>query len=282
MIKQLRKLNMDFGCSINPGIVELAVMFLAGIPRIAVFKYANTDAIASRTYDILRRFAVSIPYYIGAYVPKEYLRLLEAINIYSHDTQKYLNFTKEGDEAVMKLFSEHHFHPSKDFIAALSPGAGTKIKQWPRERFGKIGEYLHKKYGAKIVVIGGPKDREEIDGMIASMTGVSAINCFNQSLDELKALLSKANLIVANDSGPVYISESFGVATLVVVGPTDENEHPPKGPRNRVVTALKRGDPELRGHLGNYDLARAREQIEDVTIEQVEKEIDSLMSVIKQ
>jgi heptosyltransferase-2 len=282
LIKILRSRKYDFGATINPSLVDLASMYLAGIPSISAFELAHEKSMANRPYNILKSVAHVRQFKNGVYIPREYLKLLEPIGIITDITKKFLYYRREGEQTVLKQLSESGINPDTDFLAVISPGAGTKIKQWPPERFAAMANYLSKTYNAKIVVIGGGKDRSEIDGVIARFDpGVVYGNFFNQSLDELKALLSKCDLIIANDSGPVYIAESFEVPTLVIVGPTDEAEHPPKGLLNRVVKAPDRGEALLGAHIAmNYDQTEARRQIEAVTIEMVQSEVDSLMKEI--
>jgi ADP-heptose:LPS heptosyltransferase len=93
--------------------------------------------------------------------------------------------------------------------------------------------------------------------------------------------ISKCKMLIANDSGPVYMAEAFGVPTLVVVGPTDEIEHPPHGPLNFVVTPKRDSAPVMRGHIVGYDLKEAREQIEEVKVSEVLSSLKILLQNIK-
>lgn len=279
LVSLIRAQKADFGISFAASSVDLGAMFLGGVKSIVMFTVKNADAQASG-YRFLLPLAIQIPYFIGEYVAQEYLRLLEPIDIKSTNIKKHLYFTDSGKESVLKFFSEKGVNVGVDKVAIFSPGAGTKIKQWPAERFAEVADHVSEKYGMKIAVIGGPGDKVETDLFVASLKKSKALVYVDSSLDELKAFISYGSILFANDSGPVYMAEAFDVPTLVVVGPTDENEHPPKGERNRIVSSPNRGKAEMSGHLESFNETRARRQIEGVTVSMVVSELDSLFGII--
>ena len=72
------------------------------------------------------------------------------------------------------------------------------------------------------------------------------VNGYNQfSLEQLKAMVARMHLCVAVDTGIIYIAEAFGVPTIDIVGPVDENVQPPRGSLNRIVCVPHR-TPQLR------------------------------------
>ena len=65
--------------------------------------------------------------------------------------------------------------------------------------------------------------------------------------DELAALLRRASLVVANDTGPLHLSAALGTATLGLFGPTPAARNRPYGPRCRGIQSpdgtMERLDP---------------------------------------
>lgn len=279
LISAIRAIHADYGISFAASSVDLSALYLGNVKSIGMFAVKNANVHAS-SYKVLLPLAIQVPYFIGEYVAQEYLRLLEPLNIYSKIVKKRLYATEVGKKSVEQFLENNNINLASQKIAIFSPGAGTKIKQWPAERFAEVADYVYEKYGMAIAVIGGPGDKAETDQFIASVTKTNVLSYVDSSLDELKAFIAKGALLIANDSGPVYIAEAFDVATLVVVGPTDENEHPPKGERNRIVSAPNRGKAEMTGHVEGFDETNARRQIEEVTVESVIQEIDSLYSYL--
>ncbi|MDO8729551.1 MAG: glycosyltransferase family 9 protein [bacterium] len=279
LVSLLKSTKADYGFSLATGSLDIAAMILAGVKTIACFDVQNAPGAHTLFYKLFKRFCIQIPYYVGRYCSQEYLKLLEPLGIFSKNTGKYLFYTEETVKKVRVKFLEQGVDLHKEKIAAISPGAGTKSKLWPVERFALAADFLAAK-GFRIAVIGGPGDKEEVISF-KSKTKSHVLDASDLGLEEMFYFISQCKLLMANDSGPIYMAESFKVPTLVVVGPTDEFEHPPHGPLNAVVTPDRNIEaPEMRGHIMGYSEEHAREQIEQVTVEEVLKVLKILIQKI--
>jgi ADP-heptose:LPS heptosyltransferase len=108
----------------------------------------------------------------------------------------------------------------------------------------------------------------------------SVVNaCEKFSIDELKACISKLDLFVAVDTGPIYIAEAFDVPTVDIVGPMDENEQPPRGEKHVVVIPPNHRISEL--HIMNareYNAEEALKQTLSVMPEMVFTACEKILS----
>jgi heptosyltransferase-2 len=284
-IREIRKERADVGIAINPSTVDFTTFFFAGVKAISGFKMIEKyNHIPSRTYKLVSTLGHQVEYTPGNYVPRQYNALLRPFGYDSEDIQKHLAYTEEAKEAVVTQLESNGIQKG-DTILAIAPGAGTKIKQWPAERFGAVANYVAKKYGIAIAIIGGPRDVDEVARMKASFDNrVRYCDFVSQPLPELKATLSLVTCILGNDSGPIYIAESFGAGTVVLVGPTDEAEHPLQDMTHCIVMAREKGESLLKSHLtgeDTIDLEAARNQIAAITVEQVCETIDEIFKVMK-
>lgn len=272
-IKNLLKAEkIDFALSVTPNFLVLAYLYLLGIPAIAVPEIkAGWSPYETISFRILRSLAIKIPHTMGTYAPREYLRLLEPIGIFSDITTKKLNFSDTARQKVDKILSSAVV--SKESIwVAISPSSGNKIKNWPADRFAQVADFLIEKYNATIFLIGSKSDQEEVGKMLSSTKYADRmINTLGElSLDELKYFMSRMDLFIAVDTGPIYIAEAFGVPTVDIVGAMDENEQPPRGEIHRIVVDPHRKSPEL--HIMNarvYNKEEARRQTEQIASEEV-------------
>jgi len=284
-LKKIRKEKFDFGCVLVPDFIGLAVLYLSGIPLISAPAVENGySPYETWQYKILRNFVVAKPHKMGSYAPREYLRLLEPIGVFTDVTQKHLVFSGEAEAKVDKFFSENCVQADSDLIVGISPSAGNKIKYWGAEKFAKLADHIYEKYNAKIIIIGGGRDKEEVEKMINSLDKktktINASGVFN--IDELKALVSKLSVFIGVDTGPIYIAEAFGVPTIDIVGPMDEREQPPIGETHRAVYLKDRKSPEL--HIMNarvYNEKEARRQVDEISVEMVANEFDNLVALFK-
>ena len=283
LLKKLIKEKIDFACVTHPNFWGLAMLYLAGVPLIAVPGIKNGfSPVETRLYKMLRKFVVAVPHHMGSYAPREYLRLLEPVGIFSDNTKKYLYFTKQADEAIKKFFISNKVDISKDFVVGISPSVGNKIRKWGGKNFAEVADYIYNKYKVKIIIIGAKSDKDEVEEMVNNIDkNTKIINTYNLfCVDELKAVISKLNLFISVESGPVFIAEVFNVPIVNLVGPVDDNNQSPKG-KKFLIVKINRSAPAI--HVMNaivYDYKEARRQIEEITVEMVVAKIDEIMSLI--
>ncbi len=280
LLKRIRKSECDFACIATPNFVFLALLYLSGIPLIAVPTIVNGfSPYETRSYKLLRNLVATAPHSMGSYASREYLRLLELIGITDRDTTKHLVFSRQASERIDTFLGTIEVLKN-DFVVGITPGAGNKLKQWPPERFARLSDYLIQQYNARIIIIGSRGDMEEGKEMLSFLKNKDGVTdtVGNFSIDELKALVSKLSLFIGVDTGPIYIAEAFGVPTIDIIGPMDEHEQPPRGRLNEIVVA-ERLQPVM--HIMNarqLDEVEARRQVEAITVEMVTKAVDRVLS----
>lgn len=213
------------------------------------------------------------------YVPREFLKLLEPIGINTTDTKKYIYWTPAAEAKAKEIISEIR-EPYK-WLVGIMPGAGNKVKQWPITRFAEIADYLVEKYDAHVIIVGGKGNRLEIDEMLTAVRNKERLTDTSYtSVDEVKALVSKLDLTVSVDTGPIFIAEASGVPTIDIAGSIHPGEMAPNdGKLHLVVTS--EGEPEIwtmNATVFNY--GRARQQVESITVKQVKEKIDELIAKI--
>lgn len=280
-LEELQRENPDVGITVGPSVRAFGLLYLAGASLVIAPRVVGEINSESRIYRILRRFGAIASHHVGQYAPREYLRLLEPLGIETNDTQKHVAYTEEAAASVDALLKENEVQ--KKNLIGIAPSAGNKIKNWPAQRFALVADHLSKKYGAVIMLLGGPSDKTESDE-VRSFLG-PATECIDTtgklSLEELKALIARLKLFISVDTGPIYIAEALGVPTVDIVGPMDEREQPPIGEKHMVVIPPYKRVPQLFiMSPGVKDRVEARRQIESITAEQVIEVVDTLMSRI--
>ena len=117
----------------------------------------------------------------------------------------------------------------------LAPVSRWPSKNWPTERFCSAARILQETHGATITLIGAPGE-EEICNHIASALQMPCRNLAGKtSLPEMGSILADADLLLANDSGPVHMAAAIGTPVLVVFGPTDPVRIGPYGAGHQIL-----------------------------------------------
>lgn len=124
-------------------------------------------------------------------------------------------------------------HPG---VSLLSVQKGM-IKTVPAETWAEVVEKLADK-GKKVILAGGPDDKETIDTITKTVPADKYINYFGKTknLRELAELISSAEIFLCSDSAPLHIAVALGVKTFVIFGSTDDKK---LIPQNEKVTPIK-------------------------------------------
>jgi lipopolysaccharide heptosyltransferase I len=120
-----------------------------------------------------------------------------------------------------------------DFFA-LSPGGGWTSKCWPAERYGELHRELNRKYGWRGVVSFGPGERGLADSVLRA-AGDSGPILLEMDISQLMAVLRRARVFVAGDTGPLHLAAALGTPVVGLFGPTDPARNGPYGAANIVV-----------------------------------------------
>ena len=120
-------------------------------------------------------------------------------------------------------------------LALLAPGAAFgPTKQWLVERFGELADRLRDR-GFDCACVIGPNERD----LGARLSGAARVPVpvLASELDpvELAALLSRAKVLIGNDSGPMHLAGSVGTPVVAFFGPTDPGRTAPTGSPARIL-----------------------------------------------
>lgn len=281
MVSRLEKDAYDFACITGPNFHSLAVLYLAGVPTIAAPIVTNGwSPYQTKPYKMILPFVINKEHRMRRYVPREYLRLLEPVGIFTEDVKKYIYWTKSGERKAREILAK--IEKPYEVLVGIMPGAGNKVKQWPAARFAEVADYLIEKYKAHILIIGSAGNKIEIAEMLNAIRHREKVTDTSYtSVDEVKALVNLLNLTVSVDTGPVFIAEALDIPTVDIAGSIDPYEMAPNdGKLHLVVTS--EGEPEiLTMNATVYNFEKARKQVESITVEKVLSVVDKLIEKIR-
>ncbi len=166
---------------------------------------------------------------------KRALLVYTKINLYKQVTPIPLRYLKVGENAGiaddfngLEIFWKNHIEEGLSLVVdkrllrkpfvALAPGAGFKTKQWPLEYFRELIETIEKKHRLPIVILGSKAEEErfkllEISDAVHNLAG-------KLTLLESAIILSKAKVLISNDSGLMHMATAVKVPVLAIFGST--------------------------------------------------------------
>ena len=184
--------------SLHRSLRSTLLHWFAGIPNRYGFEEASFRSLYSRTtsrkgyaHDIERNLAI-----------------LKNVGVTVCDPKLELGLAQSDIEAIQELL------PQEDFIA-ISPGSVWKTKRWTVEGFSGLIRALIAE-GRKVVILGSP-DEKPIGEVISRRAGLDVVNLIGRlTLAQSAAVISKAKVLVSNDSAPLHFASTFNTPTVAL------------------------------------------------------------------
>ncbi len=124
-------------------------------------------------------------------------------------------------------------------ILLISPCSSHPLRNWQADRYAAVADYASSQLGMSIVLSGGPGTLDIDTGAAIERTMQGP--CLNlvgkDTLEQLKALLKNAALVIAPDSGPAHIASALGTPVIGLYAATWSRR---SGPYNSLDLCVDR------------------------------------------
>lgn len=111
-------------------------------------------------------------------------------------------------------------------LVVVHVSAGNPFRRWPRESFAQVAAALAtERPGRRIMITAGPSEADAADAIAAEaarLAGSAAaiLRCGEPSLEELQVIMTRAELFIGGDSGPLHVAATTRVPVVALFGPT--------------------------------------------------------------
>ncbi len=150
-----------------------------------------------------------------------------------HQVKKYNDFVNDSlnidsNPGRLKLYKQNQSSDvAQKSILGINPGASYgSAKRWYPEEFAKVASELASQYD--IVIFGGPGEKDIAMDIEKSLLEKGVDNyqnlAANTTIPELIDHISKLDLFITGDSGPMHVAAAFQVPTVAIFGPTKDDE----------------------------------------------------------
>jgi ADP-heptose:LPS heptosyltransferase len=125
---------------------------------------------------------------------------------------------KVGIPHINLVFNLPDGFPLKGDYFVVCPGTARGEKRWPLEKFAELINRVCQQTGWKAVLCGAENEMSIVE-KLKNLLKDSAIDYAGKtSLDEFFAIISKARMVVGNDSSSIHIATALGVPSVAIVG----------------------------------------------------------------
>jgi ADP-heptose:LPS heptosyltransferase len=137
--------------------------------------------------------------------------------------------TAQEDREVARLV------PPGSSLAVVHPGSSRSDTRWSPIGFSRVIDHLQGSVD-RVVITGGPDERALTAAVAGTVPSPAVVDLGGATpLGVLAALMRRASVVVANDTGAAHLAAAVGAPLVTVCGPSDRARWAPRGPLVEVV-----------------------------------------------
>jgi lipopolysaccharide heptosyltransferase II len=165
------------------------------------------------------------------------LQLVAKIGATSQETRMRFELSSRTRRALTRRLVALGLQPHGPWFV-IHPGASAPSRRYPPERFGEVAARLVRLTSLPILLTGGYEERAQIRSVIeaAGPAARGRLHDLSGELDigELGALIDRACVLIANNSGPVHLASALGTPVVDLYALTNP-QHTPWQTEQRVL-----------------------------------------------
>ncbi len=209
-VRKVRKLRLNVILTVHRSLRSSLVARLSGARKVIGFKTASISFIFSKRVEREGAHEVLKNHKLLEVLDKRFIDLVPSK---SHPYTLYppkKNKRKDLSELEKKSF------------IVVAPGSKWPTKRWTNSGYVELINRLLKSYIYKIILSGDKEDIKYSDDIASEINSTKRVLDLTGKLEiqDLFYLISRARLVITNDSAPQHIAVGLGVPVVAIFGPT--------------------------------------------------------------
>jgi heptosyltransferase II len=230
-----RRRGFDLALLLQNAFEAAAIAFLARVPRRVGYDADRrgkllTQAIPLPVWKDKRH---EIFYYLNLVAELERL-LYGASVVESNQPQFALAVSIDRHHRAKEFLREHGLRPDAPLVLLCPGSINSRAKRWPAERYAAVADRFTAT-GVSVALIGSPAEMEVSNEVSRQAKNTPVVLTGKTSVAEVTALISVADVLITNDTGPAHIGAALGTPTLVIFGPTNPLTTRPFAPNAEII-----------------------------------------------
>jgi heptosyltransferase-2 len=153
----------------------------------------------------------------------------------NREPQFQLQVPVERQAAARELLGRHGALADRPLVVLCPGSTNSRAKRWPSAAYAALADHLLGKAKANVALIGAREELNVTEEVVAQMRRRPIVLTGETDLAGTIAVLSIADLLVTNDTGPAHISAALERPTLVIFGPTNPKTTRPFSPTADII-----------------------------------------------
>ena len=234
-IREWRRRKFDLAVLFQNAFEAALIPFFAGVP--VRLGYATESRQALLTHPLAlpdwRSSRHEVFYYLYLVTALEQT-LFGTSTICEADPDWRIQISEARKAEAAELLHAHGVGEDEPVVAICPGSINSRAKRWPAEAYAALADRLIDTHRQVLLI--GSKDELDVTREVTSrMRNQPVVLTGKTSVDQVTAVLARADLIVTNDTGPAHIASALGRPTIVIFGPTNPLTTRPFSPVAEVL-----------------------------------------------
>ncbi len=230
-----RRRGFDLALLFQNAFEAAAIAFLARVPRRIGYDADRrgmllTQPIPAPAWKDERH---EIFYYLNLVAELERI-LYGAAVVGSNQPQFALAVSIDRQHRAKEFLRGHGLRADAPLVLLCPGSINSRAKRWPAERYAAVADHFAKA-GASVALVGSPAEMEVSNEVSRQARNTLVVLTGKTSVAEVTALISVADVLITNDTGPAHIGAAVGTPTLVIFGPTNPLTTRPFAPNTEII-----------------------------------------------
>src|ERR1044071_5226249 len=234
-VREWKRRDFDLAVLFQNAFEAALIPFLAGVPiRLG---YATESRRALLTHPLLlpewRSSRHEVFYYLYLVTALEQM-LFGQSTICESEPDASITISESRKTEAHNLLRAYGVS-EEDSVVVICPGSiNSRAKRWPAESFAALADRLIDSR-RQVLLIGSHDELDVTESVTRQMRNQPVVLTGKTSLDQIAAVLDRADLVVKNDTGSAHIGHALGRPTIVIFGPTNPLTTRPFAPDAEIL-----------------------------------------------
>lgn len=176
--------------------------------------------------------------------------------------------------------------PLQQNVLVISPAASKDERNWVTERYAQVADHASEQ-GYQVILCGSPSEREiQLGQQISQRMTHPVTNLIGQtSLKQLLALLQRADVVLAPDSGPAHMATTQGTPVIGLYAHSNPKRTGPYLSLNTTVSVYEQCLQQQYGKSSSElpwgTRVKGAELMNQITLDDVIEQFDILTTINK-
>ncbi len=227
LLRDVHRLHLDLAIDLSLGERYSFLLACLGVPRRIGFNYRRRGRFLTD--------AVVIDGYHQEHVVEYYRQLLRFYGIELQEASLELRISNDEKQWAGTWLAQHALDQGRRVVGmvpagGVSWGIAAPFRRWSFEGFAAVADALIERCGVHVILFGESSDAQACQ-TVAKLMHHSVIDLSGQTtLGQFVSLLSRLELVICNDGGPLHLAVSQRVKTVSIFGPVDPRVYGPYAP----------------------------------------------------